>query len=109
MPELDAELDTAALPVLPLTAGVVLPKTRGHPHAGHRRGQGRSRRGHRTATAGCCSSPAIDGRSLASGTVAMVEESGELPNGVVAAILRGLHRAQLGAGVTGTDRVPASG
>ena len=34
--------------------------------------------------------------------MAHVEESGELPNGVSAAILRGLHRATLGAGVAGT-------
>ena len=46
--------------------------------------------------------PRIDGRYARVGTVAVVEESGELPNGVAAAILRGLHRATLGAGVAGT-------
>ena len=46
--------------------------------------------------------PRIDGRYARVGTVAHVEESGELPNGVHAAILRGLHRATLGAGVAGT-------
>ncbi len=34
--------------------------------------------------------------------MAVVEESGELPNGLSAAIIRGLHRATLGAGVAGT-------
>jgi ATP-dependent Lon protease len=32
----------------------------------------------------------------------VVEESGELPNGLAAAIIRGLHRAVLGTGVAGT-------
>ena len=102
MPELDAELDTSALPVLPLTAGVVLPNsvvtlTLDTPDA---------RAAVAAATGGdgrVLLVPRIDGQYARVGTVAVVEESGELPNGVVAAILRGLHRAHLGAGVTGTD------
>ncbi len=46
--------------------------------------------------------PRIDGRYARVGTVAVVEESGDLPNGLAAAIIRGLHRATLGAGVAGT-------
>ncbi|MGZ6896347.1 MAG: endopeptidase La [Acidimicrobiia bacterium] len=96
-----AELDTLALPVLPLTAGVVLPQsvvtlTLDSDEA-------------RAAIAAALDAdsrvllvPRIDGRYARVGTVAHVEESGELPNGVQAAILRGLHRATLGAGVAGT-------
>jgi ATP-dependent Lon protease len=46
--------------------------------------------------------PRIDGRYARVGTVAVVEESGELPNGLAAAIICGLHRAILGTGVAGT-------
>jgi ATP-dependent Lon protease len=96
-----AELDTLALPVLPLSAGVVLPQTvitltLDSDEA-------------RAAVAAALDAdarvllvPRIDGRYAQVGTVARVEESGELPNGVSAAILRGLHRARLGAGVSGT-------
>ncbi len=96
-----AELDTLALPVLPLTAGVVLPATvitltldsdeAKAAVASAADGDGR-----------VLLVPRIDGVYARVGTVAKVEESGELPNGVFAAILRGLHRAQLGAGVAGT-------
>ena len=91
------ELDTLSLPVLPLTAGVVLPQTvltltLDSDEA-------------RAAVAAAVGAdgrlllvPRIDGRYATVGTVAHVEEAGELPNGVVAAILRGLHRARLGVG-----------
>ena len=46
--------------------------------------------------------PRIDGRFATVGTVAQVDQAGELPNGVPALILRGLHRATLGSGATGT-------
>ena len=46
--------------------------------------------------------PKIDGRYARVGTVARVESGGELPNGVGAIVLRGLHRAVVGAGVAGT-------
>src|SRR4051794_29630340 len=96
-----AELDTLALPVLPLTAGVVLPQTVVTvPLASDEA---------KAAVAAADAAdgrvllvPRIDGRYARVGTVAHVEESGELPNGVAAAILRGQHRARLGAGVAGT-------
>jgi len=97
-----AELDTLALPVLPLTTGVVLPQTvltltldsdeAKAAVASAADGDGR-----------LLLVPRIDGVYARVGTVAKVEEAGELPNGVFAAILRGLHRAQLGAGVAGTE------
>ncbi len=95
------ELNTLALPVLPLTAGVVLPQTvvtltldtdeARAAVAAAIDGDGR-----------VLLVPRIDGEYAKVGTVAQVEESGELPNGVFAAILRGMHRARLGAGVVGT-------
>ena len=96
-----AELDTLALPVLPLTTGVVLPQTvltltldSDEAKAAVASATGADGR--------LLLVPRIDGVYAKVGTVAKVEESGELPNGVSAAILRGLHRAQLGAGVAGT-------
>src|SRR4029079_14749535 len=94
-------LDTLALPVLPLTAGVVLPQTvvtltldSDEAKAAVAAADGADGR--------VLLVPRIDGRYARVGTVAHVEESGELPTGVYAAILRGLHRARLGAGVAGT-------
>src|SRR6476619_5407799 len=96
-----AELDTLALPVLPLTTGVVLPQTvvtltldSDEAKAAVAAAEGADGR--------VLLVPRIDGRYARVGTIAHVEESGELRNGVYAAILRGLHRASLGAGVAGT-------
>ncbi len=96
-----AELDTLALPVLPLTAGVVLPQT-----------VVTLTLDSDEATAAVAAAldadarvllvPRFEGRYAQVGTVARVEESGDLPNGVSAVILRGLHRARLGTGVAGT-------
>jgi ATP-dependent Lon protease len=98
MPELT---ETQALPVLPLATGVVLPNTVATltlesdeaiaAVAAANDGDGR-----------LLLVPRIDGRYARVGTVAVVEESGELPNGVSAAIIRGQHRATLGAGLPGT-------
>jgi ATP-dependent Lon protease len=46
--------------------------------------------------------PKVDGRYARVGTVARIENAGELPNGTRALVLRGLHRAVVGAGVVGT-------
>jgi ATP-dependent Lon protease len=46
--------------------------------------------------------PKVDGRYARVGTVARIENAGELPNGVRALVLRGLHRAVVGSGVVGT-------
>src|SRR4051812_23445186 len=98
MPELT---ETQALPVLPLATGVVLPNTVASltlesdeaiaAVAAANDGDGR-----------LLLVPRIDGRYARVGTVAVVEESGDLPNGVSAAIIRGLNRATLGAGLPGT-------
>ncbi|HZJ25484.1 MAG TPA: endopeptidase La [Acidimicrobiia bacterium] len=89
-----------ALPVLPLSTGVVLPNT----VATLTLDTDEARAAVAAATEGdgrLLLVPRIDGRFARVGTVAKVEESGELPNGAQAAILRGEHRARLGAGVTG--------
>ena len=44
------------------------------------------------------------GRYARVGTVARMENSGELPGGVRAVVVRGLHRAIIGAGMAGTSR-----
>jgi ATP-dependent Lon protease len=46
--------------------------------------------------------PRTDGRYGRIGTVAKLEDSGELPNGDVAAVVRGLHRGVIETGVAGT-------
>ena len=96
-----ARLENGALPLLPLAAGVVLPQTvvtlaleteeAKAAAATALDGDGR-----------VLLVPRIDGGYARVGTVARVEDSGELPNGIGAVILRGLHRAVLGAGVAGT-------
>ena len=95
------ELDVLALPVLPLDTGVVLPNTvatltldTDEARAAVAAAEGADGR--------LLLVPRVDGRFARVGTLAKVEESGELPNGVAAAILRGQHRARLGAGVAGT-------
>ena len=96
-----AELETRALPLLPLTTGVVLPQmvvtlAVETPEA---------KAAADAAVAGdglLLLVPRIEGRYARVGTVARVDSAGQLPNGVDALILRGLHRAVLGAGAPGT-------
>ncbi len=46
--------------------------------------------------------PRVEGRYAAIGTVAKIEDSRKLPNGVDVAILQGLHRASVGSAAAGT-------
>jgi ATP-dependent Lon protease len=46
--------------------------------------------------------PRTDGHYASVGTVAAIEEAGELPNGMRAMLVRGVERAVIGAGVAGT-------
>jgi ATP-dependent Lon protease len=91
------------LPLLPLTTGVVLPSMvvtlaletdEARAAADAATSEGGDKR--------LLLVPRIDGRFATVGTVAQVEQAGELPNGVPALVVRGLHRAHLGGGVTGT-------
>src|SRR6202045_5430083 len=46
--------------------------------------------------------PRVEGKYASIGTVAKIEDSRKLPNGVDVAILQGLHRASVGRAATGT-------
>jgi len=95
------ELSTETLPLLPLTSGVVLPgmvvtATLETPES-------------RAAASSADDAggllllvPKVDGRYARVGTVAKIENAGELPNGQLAVVVRGLARARIGAGVAGT-------
>ena len=98
------EIDTYALPLLPLTTGVVLPgmvvtltiesdEARAAVDAAAASG-GDERR--------LLLVPRSDGRYARVGTVATIEDVGALRNGTEALVIRGLHRAVVGVGVPGT-------
>src|SRR5918999_3831590 len=94
-----ADLTTLTLPVLPLSTGVVLPQmvvtiALETPDA--------------TAAADAAVDgqlllvPRVGGRYASVGTVAQVEDVGELRSGLRALVIRGVRRALIGAGVPGT-------
>jgi ATP-dependent Lon protease len=102
MPDTSPTIDERlVLPLLPLSSGVVLPQmvvtlALETDEA-------------RTAAAAAADGdgqvllvPKPEGRYSRVGTVARIENSGELPNGVQALVLRGLSRATVGVGVVGT-------
>src|SRR5438270_4031545 len=90
------ELTLSTLPVLPLATGVVLPgmvvtialETPEAVAAADAAGSGQ-----------VLLVPRLDGAYASVGTVAAVEDQGELRNGLRALVVRGLHRAVIGAGV----------
>ena len=92
-------IDTQALPLLPLTTGVVLPgmvvtltiETDEAAAAVHAADGGE-----------LLLVPRLDGRYARIGTVAKVEDVGRLRGGQEALVIRGLHRAVVGVGVAGT-------
>ncbi len=97
MPELSVE----TLPLLPLTSGVVLPgmvvtatletaESRAATTAARDAGQL------------LVLVPKIGERYARVGTVAKIEDAGELPGGQMAIVVRGLHRAEISTGVAGT-------
>jgi ATP-dependent Lon protease len=89
------------LPLIPLTTGVVLPQmvvTLALETDEAREAADAASDGERLVLL----VPKTDGRYTRVGTVARVESTGDLPNGVRALVLRGLSRAVLGAGVAGT-------
>jgi ATP-dependent Lon protease len=95
------ELSTETLPLLPLTSGVVLPgmvvtATLETPESRAASSAAGDTGGHLLLV------PKVDGRYANVGTVAKIENAGELPNGQLAVVVRGLHRARIGAGVAGT-------
>ncbi|HYT26454.1 MAG TPA: LON peptidase substrate-binding domain-containing protein, partial [Actinomycetota bacterium] len=97
MPELSIE----TLPLLPLTSGVVLPgmvvtATLETPESQAAASAAADSGGQLLLV------PRVDGRYARFGTVAKVENAGELPSGQLAVVVRGLHRARIGTGVAGT-------
>src|ERR1700750_2461716 len=99
----DTDTTAQALPVVPLPDGVVFPGTVVTLALESEEA--------RTAIAAATSGPdrrvllvpQVEGRMAHVGVIALVENAGELPGGGSAAILRGLQRARLGAGVV-TER-----
>src|SRR5574341_472551 len=95
------ELSVQTLPLLPLTSGVVLPgmvvtatletaEARAATTAARDAGQL------------LLLVPKVGDRYARVGTVAKIEDTGELPGGQMAIVVRGVHRAEIAAGVAGT-------
>jgi ATP-dependent Lon protease len=94
-----AEIDTRALPLLPLTTGVVLPGM----VVTLTIESDEARAAVEAADGGeLLLVPRIDDRYARIGTVATVEDVGRLRNGTEALVIRGTHRATVGLGVPGT-------
>jgi len=96
------ELDTLALPLLPLTTGVVLPGmvvTLTIESDEARAAVGAAAEGD---DALLMTVPRVDGRYARVGVVAKIEDVGRMRNGVEAVVIRGLRRATVGLGVPGT-------
>ncbi len=96
-----AQLETQALPLLPLTTGVVLPGmvvTLTIESDDARRALSAAER----SGGDLLLVPRVDGRFASVGTVAKVEDVGRLRGGVDALVIRGLHRAVVSRGVPGT-------
>ena len=96
-----SDLQSTTLPVLPLSSGVVLPgmvvtlalET------------DEARAAVDAADGGeVLLVPRIDGLYTQVGTVAAIEDAGELRRGIRAVVVRGLHRARIGVGVPGLGR-----
>jgi ATP-dependent Lon protease len=95
------DLDILTLPVLPLSTGVVLPSM--VVTLAVETDEARAAADAALATEKrVLLVPRVDGRFAAVGTVAQVEDTGDLGGGLRALVVRGLHRATIGAGVPGT-------
>ena len=96
-----ADIDTLALPLLPLTTGVVLPGMvvtltleSAEAHAAVDAAAGQERL--------LLLVPRVEGRYARVGTVGKIEDIGSLRGGTEALVIRGIRRAVLGVGVPGT-------
>src|SRR2546421_694516 len=96
------EPNTVSLPLLPIEVGVVLPQmvVTLAPDTDEAK---QAIEAASTADGLLLLVPRIDGRYAKVGTVARVDEVGQLPNGQQAVLLRGLSRAVVGTGVAGTS------
>jgi ATP-dependent Lon protease len=96
------ELDIQALPLLPLTTGVVLPGmvvTLTIESDEARAAVGATSEGD---DALLLTVPRVEGRYARVGVVAQIEDVGRMRNGTEAVVIRGLRRATVGLGVPGT-------
>ena len=96
-----AEVKTDLIPLLPLNNGVVLPNmvvTIPLEREDAQAALQAARAGDRLVLL----VPRVEGRYASLGTVARVEDSRKLPNGVEVAVLQGLYRATVGSAAAGT-------
>ena len=96
-----SDLQSPTLPVLPLSSGVVLPGmvvTLALETDEARAAVDAATDGHVLLV------PRIDGLYTQVGTVAAIEDAGEVRRGMRAVVVRGLHRARIGVGVPGLGR-----
>jgi ATP-dependent Lon protease len=95
------EPNTVSLPLLPIEVGVVLPQmvVTLAPDTDESR---QAIQAASSADGLLLLVPRIEGRYAKVGTVARVDEVGQLPNGQQAVLLRGLYRAVVGTGVAGS-------
>jgi ATP-dependent Lon protease len=91
---------TSALPILPLATGVVLPGMVVTMAIESDEAK-RAVEATEASEGRVLLVPRVDDRYARVGTVAKVEDSGELPSGLRAVVVRGLHRAVVGSGVPG--------
>jgi ATP-dependent Lon protease len=98
----ESETGTELLPMLPLTQGVVFPQMvvtiALETDEAKRAGAAAEKAGRRLVLV-----PRVDGRYSTVGTIAQIENAGELPNGTLALVLRGVSRAQVGTGSVGNE------
>jgi ATP-dependent Lon protease len=95
------ELKTEFIPLLPLNNGVVLPSmvvTIPLERDEAQSAVAAAKAGDRLVLL----VPRVEGRYAKVGTVARLEDSRKLPNGIDVAILQGMHRATVGSGAAGT-------
>jgi ATP-dependent Lon protease len=95
------ELSVQTLPLLPLTSGVVLPNmvvTATLETAESRAAATAAREAGQLLVL----VPKVGERYARVGTLAKIEDTGELPGGQMAIVVRGLYRARIAAGVAGT-------
>src|SRR6476469_1832448 len=90
------------LPLLPLTQGVVFPQMvvtiALETDEAKRAGAAAEQAGRRLVLV-----PRVDGRFAKVGTIAQIENAGELPNGTLALVIRGIGRARVGIGSVGNE------
>jgi ATP-dependent Lon protease len=98
----EAKTRSDLLPLLPLTQGVVFPQMvvtiALETDEAKQAGAAAEKAGRRLVLV-----PRVVGRFSKVGTVAQIENAGELPNGTLALVIRGVSRARVGTGVVGSE------